>query len=508
MSEQTNRRLIARNTVMLYIRMIISTIVSLYTSRVVLQMLGVEDYGIYGVVGGVVSMFSFLNAAMSGATSRFLTYAIGGRNEKTIRDTFSSSMIIHVLIALGVFVVAETVGVWFLCNKLVIPENRLFAAHVVYQFSIISMFFNVTQVPYNSLIIAHEKIDVYAYVELLNVFLKLSIVFVLVLGSIDKLILYAGLMLLVSVIVAMTYRIYCLKVFPESKFHFVWKKSILKPMINFSGWDLYGNMSVVFFTQGMAMLLNMFFGPIMNAANNVSITVQGTVKSFAYNVIQAFRPQIIKQYAQGNMDMVNQFVIMATQYTLVLFSFVAIPFFFEAQYILHLWLGVVPEHTAVFLRIVLIGTIFNLANNIINIPIHARGQMKLFSLLSGTCFLLSVLLMYLILRLGASAEISYLVIWVSYLCCFITSLYILKRNVPSVCLKQLLLEGYLKYIIVIIPGILLSIWIDKVVSDELCRLILIVLLDSVSLVLCTWYVLMGRDERDKCKSYILSKIKR
>lgn len=508
MSEQTNKKLIARNTIMLYIRMIISTVVSLYTSRVVLQTLGVEDYGIYGVVGGIVSMFSFLNAAMSGATSRFLTYAIGEKNENTIRDTFSSAMIIHVLIAFGIFIVAETIGVWFLCNKLVIPENRMFAAHVVYQFSIISMFFNVTQVPYNSLIVAHEKIDVYAYVELLNVFLKLGIVYLLVVGNWDKLILYAGLMLLVSVIVAMTYRIYCLKVFPESKFRYVWKKFILKPMISFSGWDLYGNMSVVFFTQSMAVLLNMFFGPILNAANNVSITVQGTIKSFAYNVIQAFRPQIIKQYAQGNMEVVNQFVVMATQYTLVLFSFIAIPFFFDAEYILHLWLGVVPEHTATFLRIVLIGTIFNLANNIVNIPIHAKGKMKLFSLMTGTCFLMSIPLMYLILKMGANADVSYLVILVSYICCFISSLYILKRNVPSVSLRHLFFRGYFKYVLTIIPGIFLSLWIDRNFDSEILKLFGVVFVNSISLIFCMLYIMMNRNEREKCISFILSKIRR
>ena len=508
MSEQANKRLIARNTIMLYIRMILSIAVSLYTSRIVLQTLGVEDYGIYGIVGGVVSMFSFLNAAMSGSTSRFLTYAIGKKDKRNIEDTFSTAMIVHILIALGVFVVAETIGLWLLCNKLVIPENRLFSAHFVYQCSIISMFFNVTQVPYNSIIIAYEKMDVYAYVELLNVFLKLGIVFLLAIGNIDKLILYASLMLLVSIIVAMTYRIYCLRNFQASKFRFTWNKAILKPMVSFSGWDLYGNMSVVFFTQGVAMLLNMFFGPVLNAANNISITVQGTIKSLAYNVIQAFRPQIIKQYAQGNMEVVNQFVVMATQYTLVLFSFVAIPFYFEAQYILHLWLGIVPEHTVAFLKIVLIGTIFNLANNIVNIPIHAKGQIKLFSIVTGSCFLLAMPLMYLMLKLGASAETSYLVVLISYLCCLLSSIYMLKRNIPALCMRELFLEGYLKYIVTIMPGVLLSIWIDKIDFTEFYRLALVISLNSISLIICTVCILMSKNERSKILEFIMSKFTR
>ena len=404
---------------MLYIRMFISVIVSLYTSRVVLQTLGVEDYGIYGVVGGIVAMMGSINASMSGATSRFLTFELGKGDFSRLSKTFSSALIVHIIIAVAVFVLAETVGLWFLCNKLVIPEGRMTAAHWVYQLSILSAMLTITQVPYNSSIIAHEKMDIYAYVEILNVTLKLIIVYLLVIGNFDKLIFYAILMFAVSVIIMTVYRIYCLRKFEECKFHWIWDKEYLKPLISFSGWDLYGNMSVVFFTQGIAMLLNMFFGPILNAANNISSIVQGTIKGFAFNVTQAFRPQIIKQFAKGNTTMVNQYVIIATRYTLLLFSFIAVPLYFEANYILHLWLGIVPTNTVTFLRIILLGTIFNLANNIINIPIHAKGKMKLFSLMTGSCFLLSLPLMYMALKLGVSAKTSYLVVLLAYIACML-----------------------------------------------------------------------------------------
>ena len=482
---------------MLYIRMFISVIVSLYTSRVVLQTLGVEDYGIYGVVGGIVAMMGFINASMSGATSRFLTFELGRGDFSRLSKTFSSALLVHIIIAVIVLVLAETVGLWFLCNKLVIPEGRMTAAHWVYQLSILSAMLTITQVPYNSSIIAHEKMDIYAYVEILNVSLKLLIVYLLQIGDFDKLILYAILMFAVSLIIIMVYRIYCLQKFEECKFHWIWDKEYLKPLISFSGWDLYGNMSVVFFTQGLSMLLNIFFGPALNAANNVSTTVQGTVKAFAFNVIQAFRPQIIKKYAQEDIDAVNQYCIMATQYTLILFSIIAVPFLFKTECILHLWLGLIPEHTVFFLRIVLLATIFNLANNIVNIPIHACGRMKLFSLVTGSCFMISIPLMYILLKLGGSADMSYLIVLLAYTACFCGSLIILKRNIPDINMTQLFIQGYFKYIVCITPGLLISVWLLYSIRNDFLSFISIFFINTIAICLCTFLIIMSKEDRKK-----------
>lgn len=482
---------------MLYIRMFISVIISLYTSRVVLQTLGVEDYGIYGVVGGIVAMMGFINASMSGATSRFLTFELGRGDFSRLSKTFSSALLVHIIIAVIVLVLAETVGLWFLCNKLVIPEGRMTAAHWVYQLSILSAMLTITQVPYNSSIIAHEKMDIYAYVEILNVSLKLLIVYLLQIGDFDKLILYAILMFAVSVIIIMVYRIYCLRKFEECKFHWIWDKEYLKPLISFSGWDLYGNMSVVFFTQGLSMLLNIFFGPALNAANNVSTTVQGTVKAFAFNVIQAFRPQVIKKYAQEDIDAVNQYCIMATQYTLILFSIIAVPFLFKTECILHLWLGLIPEHTVFFLRIVLLGTIFNLANNIVNIPIHACGRMKLFSLVTGSCFMISIPLMYILLKLGGSADMSYLIVLLAYTACFCGSLIILKRNIPDINMTQLFIQGYFKYIVCITPGLLISVWLLYSIRNDFLSFISIFFINTIAICICTFLIIMSKEDRKK-----------
>ena len=306
MNQTSNNKRIAKNTMMLYIRMLLSVVVSLYTSRVVLEVLGVEDYGIYGVVGGVVAMFSFLNASMAGATSRFLTFEMGKGDAQRLRDTFSSALIIHIGIALVVFVLAETVGLWFLNNKLVIPEARMEAAHWVYQLSILGMAVSVTQVPYNAAIIAHERMEVYAYMELVNVLLKLGIVFLLKIDYFDRLVFYALLVLIVNVLVALTYRVYCVKHYEETQFSLTWDKGILKSMFGFSAWELLGHFGYTFRTQGVNVVLNMFFGVAINAVTNIATTVQNTMLAFSNNVLVAIKPQIIKRYALGKLeDMLN-----------------------------------------------------------------------------------------------------------------------------------------------------------------------------------------------------------
>ncbi|MDY5953612.1 MAG: polysaccharide biosynthesis protein, partial [Sodaliphilus sp.] len=281
----SNNKRIAKNTIMLYIRMFISMVVGLYTSRVVLATLGVEDYGIYGVVGGVVGMMGFLNASMSGATSRFLTFELGKGDKERLAKTFSSALIVHIAIAIIVFILAETVGLWFLCNKLNIPEGRMEAAHWVYQFSILATMLSITQVPYNATIIAHEKMDVYAYMEILNVTLKLLIVYLLCIGNFDKLILYASLMLAVSILIMMVYRIYAIRQFPEAHFHWIWDKTYLRPILSFSGWDLYGNMACTIRQQGSVFLINIFYGVALNAACNIASTMQGILLQFSSNVV-------------------------------------------------------------------------------------------------------------------------------------------------------------------------------------------------------------------------------
>jgi len=394
----SNDKRIAKNTLMLYIRMLLSMVVSLYTSRVVLNTLGVEDYGIYGVVGGVVSMFSFLNASMSGATSRFLTYEMGKGDFQKLKDTFSSALIVHMGIALVVFVLAETVGLWFLTNKLVISESRMYAAHWVYQLSILSMVVGVTQVPYNASIIAHEKMEVYAYVEILNVTLRLLIVYLLVIGDFDKLILYAILTLVVSFVIVLIYRFYCTRRFAESSFHWVWKVEILKPMLSFSGWDLFGNMSFTFKQQGTSFILNIFGGVLLNAANGIAMTVQGVISSFSYNIIQAFRPQIVKAYAMNDLRSMESLLRNACKYSIFMLMLISIPLCFEIRYVMGKWLNMVPEYASEFCQILLLQSIFSIISSCIIVGIHATGDVTKLSLYNGLSNFILLPVLYLFFK--------------------------------------------------------------------------------------------------------------
>ena len=466
----SNNKRIAKNTIMLYIRMFISMLVGLYTSRVVLATLGVEDYGIYGVVGGVVAMMGFLNASMSGATSRFLTFELGRGDKDRLAKTFSSALIVHIAIAIVVLILAETVGLWFLCNKLNIPAERMQAAHWVYQLSILSAMFGITQVPYNAAIIAHEKMDVYAYVEILNVSLKLLIVYLLCIGNFDKLILYASLMLAVSILIMMVYRIYAIRQFPETHFHWIWDKTYLRPLLSFSGWDLYGNACVIARQQGTNFLINIFYGVVYNAASGIATTVQGTISGLAFNIILAFRPQIIKQYAKGNVEDMSKLVGNAVCFTTILFGCMSIPLILETHYIMKAWLGVIPEKSEIFCQILLIASFLGLLNNIWNTCIHATGKIKEISIFSGTFFLISLPIIYVVFQFKAPVESAYLVFILSIVFVNVSNLLIIKKEIPKLKLNFVFLN-YIKVIIVLMASYYITSLFKAQMQETFIRLL-------------------------------------
>lgn len=466
----SNNKRIAKNTIMLYIRMFISMVVGLYTSRVVLATLGVEDYGIYGVVGGVVGMMGFLNASMSGATSRFLTFELGKGDKERLAKTFSSALIVHIAIAIIVFILAETVGLWFLCNKLNIPEGRMEAAHWVYQFSILATMLSITQVPYNATIIAHEKMDVYAYMEILNVSLKLLIVYLLCIGNFDKLILYASLMLAVSILIMMVYRIYAIRHFPEAHFHWIWDKTYLRPLLSFSGWDLYGNACVIARQQGTNFLINIFYGVVYNAASGIATTVQGTISGLAFNIILAFRPQIIKQYAKGNVEDMSKLVGNAVCFTTILFGCMSIPLILETHYIMKAWLGVIPEKSEIFCQILLIASFLGLLNNIWNTCIHATGKIKEISIFSGTFFLISLPIIYVVFQFKAPVESAYLVFILSIVFVNVSNLLIIKKKIPKLKLNFVFLN-YIKVIIVLMASYYITSLFKAQMQETFIRLL-------------------------------------
>ena len=387
----SNKR-IAKNTMMLYFRMMLIMIVSLYTSRIVLKTLGVEDYGIYNVVGGVVTMLSFLNSSLTSATQRYINYEIGKNDEAAINKVFSMSFISFSLLAVIVVIVAETLGLWFVYNKLVIPPDRLNAALWVYHFSIMTFAVNMLVVPYTATIIANERMSVYAYVSIIEIFLKLGIVFLLSVIQFDKLILYAILMFTVTCIVTLIYRIYCIKNFKECQIKWIWDSELLKKLFSFSGWMLAGTASHILSTQGVNILINMFFGPAFNAARAVAMQVHTAVYSLSQNFMTAVKPQIVKSYAQNDLRYMYRLVFTSSKLCFYLLLILSLPLISEADFVLNLWLKEVPEYAVVFTQLVLISLLLEAVYTPIGYVSQAADKTCGYQLSISACFIMVFIL--------------------------------------------------------------------------------------------------------------------
>lgn len=505
-SHTENTKRIAKNTLMLYVRMLFGMLVSLYTSRVILNTLGVEDFGINNVVGGVVGMLGFLTASMSGATSRFLTYELGRGDLVRLKETFSSALIIHIGIALVVFVIAETAGLWFFENKLVIPESRMTAAHVVYQLSILSTMLGITQVPYNATIIAHEKMNVYAYVEILNVCLRLLIVYLLVIGDFDKLILYSILTFSVSVLIMSIYWVYCIRHYEETKFHFIWKKDILKPMLSFSGWDLYGNASVTARTQGVSMLLNMFFGPLMNAAAGIATQVQNAVMAFAGNFIVAVRPQIVKQYAAGEYETMFKLLKEAIVLCFTLLSLLSVPLMSEAHFVLKIWLKIVPDYAVIFCNFTLLFNIFASISILLVSVVHATGKIFRPSFINGSLYLLVIPFTYVAFKLGCEPWVSFLFNVVAVVIGMTSNAWTIKLYVSGFPFKEILLKYFVRCVLILfsVYGMVYS--LHFILDEGWERLMLSIFSSSILLSLGAFYILLTSSSRARLVSYLKKKL--
>ena len=434
---QSNNKRIARNTMMLYMRMGITMLVGLYTSRVALQVLGVSDYGIYGVVGGIVAFMGFLNGSMSGATSRFLTYELGRGTEGKLKETFVSAFWVHLIIAVIIFVLAETVGLWFLYNKLVIPDVRMDAAFWVYQFSVASAVLGITQVPYNASVISHEDMDLYAYIVIANVLLKLLIVYLLMVITIDKLILYAALYFAVSFGIAMYYRWYCIHYYEESHLTLTWDKEIVNKMLKFCGWDLYGNGCVVAKQQGINFLVNMFFGVTLNAGISIASVVSGTLSGFTSNITLALRPQIIKNYAQKDCIAMQNLMSQGIKYIILLQACCTIPFVLEADYVFHLWLDTVPPYAVLFCQWMFIASLFSASNGILIVAIHATGRIKYLSYISGSISVIQLPILYLLYSNGQNPIWAYILSVFGGTAMVVVNIFIAKYNISSLSVRRL-----------------------------------------------------------------------
>ena len=410
MQNTTQYQKIAKNTVILYIRMLLNMIVTFYTSRIVLDAIGVEDYGIYNVVGGVVLLFSFLNTAMSSATQRFLTLEIGKKSDtESISKVFSTSLNIHSLIAFLILILSETAGLYFLNVHMVFPPERTIATNIVYHCSVISCCLWVIALPFNAIIISYERMSVFAWISIFDVALKLAVAYLLYLTPSDKLITYAVLTLFVSLITPTIYFAYCRKNFPECKYRHVKDKTLFKEMCNFAGWNFIGNFAYIGFTQGINILLNVFFGPAVNAARGIAVQMQGAIGQFSRNFQVAINPQITKQYAINDFENMHTLIYRSSKFSFFLLLLIALPVFLQTENILKWWLFDVPDYTIDFFRIIIFISMIDVLANPMNISAQATGKIKKYQLAEGSVLLLIVPFSYCALKVYNVPNIVFIV---------------------------------------------------------------------------------------------------
>lgn len=505
---EDNKR-IAKNTMLLYMRSLLIMAISIYTSRVVLKALGIEDYGLYGVVGTVVATFTILNGVFAAGTSRFLTYELGKGDSVLLRKTFSAAFFMHLGIAIVVALLLETVGLWFLNTHINIPEGREAAANWVYQFSVLSCFFSLTQVPYSAVIIAHEKMGIYAYIGIFEAVFKLVLPLVLIYGKLsDNLIAYGAIIALWSVGLQIFYRFYCVKHFPESKLVFVKDKKVYKNMLSYSLWDFLGQMCGQTNAQGVTILINIFFGVTLNAAQSVAMAVETKVEKFVSNFMVAVNPQIVKSYAQNDYKRFFQLISEAGRYSYFLFLFLSLPIFIECDYILNIWLEEVPRYTSVFLRFTLAIALFRTISRPVINGVHATGNVKFMNLTGG---LTSVILMlpgtYLLFKTGFpfwSFLIIKSILAINGTFWEVVSLY---RNIKF-DVRKYLIKVYFNVFLVSILSIIIPTIIVIIMPSSFIRLCTIIISCLITTGLSVFFVGFDKPMRVKMTSTVMKKLKR
>lgn len=503
-----NNRRIAKNTLLLYVRMLFTMAISLYTSRVVLHVLGVTDYGVYNVVGGVITLLGFLTNSMSGASSRYITFSLGKGDMGEMRRTFGNILSIHFLLAGVVLLLGETIGLWFVLEKLRIPADRMDAALWVYQFSVLTAMLGVVSVPYNAAIIAHERMGAFAYIGIVDALLKLVIVYLLWVMPYDKLVIYALLLFGVQVFDRIVYGWYCVRHFEETRARFLFDKRLFKEMFAYAAWTMNGNLAVVGYTQGINILLNLFYGPVVNAARGIATQVQTVAQSFCSNFQTALNPQLTKSYARGDLLRMHQLLTQSSKFSFFILWLIALPLMLEAPLVLRWWLGIVPEHTENFLRLVLCSSMLATLSNPLLVSVHATGNLKRFQLIEGTMLLSIVPIAYLLLKLfGIRPEYVFCVHIVVELC---TQYARVRIVLPMIAMR---VGDYARNVVwpivkVVLASPIIPLMVYLLLRQSVASFLLVCTVSVLSLCMAVYYLGCSRGERESLKVMALAKITR
>ena len=509
MAEESANKRIAKNTIFLYSRSLLTMAISIFSSRIILQALGVDDYGLYGAIGSIVTMFSIINNTLAVGTSRFLTFELGKGDDEKLKKTFSAAFAMHVAMAVALFILLETIGLWFLNNRMQIPEGREFAANVIFHLSIISCMFGLTQVPYNALIVAHEKMKIYAYIGVFEVMFKLVLVLVLLYVPFkDNLIAFGIIVAAWDIALQIFYRFYCYKRFPESHLTLCRDKSIYKGMLSYSMWDFVGQFCARGNGQGVNILINMFFGVSVNAARTVAYQVENALTSFSGNFLAAVNPQIVKAYAQNDHKRFFELIFESGKYAYYLLFLVSLPIFLEARYILSIWLVEVPDYTVLFLRCVMAITLFTTANRPVVLGVHATGNVKMLNLTSGIYSAGTFLpMVYLFYKFGLPVWMCFVMQGFNRMVCTYLEMRALYKNIKfdrlSYLSKVFVKTGFVSLLSCVLPVIVLD-----SMEEGLVRLFVVSSVSILSASVVIFFLGIDQETRLKVASFVKRKMKK
>lgn len=469
-------------------------IISLYTSRIVLNALGVEDFGIYNVAGGVVAMFSILSGSLSAAISRFITYELGKNNILKLKVIFSSAITIQIGLGIVIVFFAETIGIWFLNTQMNIPIERMVAANWVLQFSIITFIINLISVPYNAVIIAHEKMSAFAYISIFEAIGKLLIAYLITISPIDKLIFYAILMCVVAIAIRLLYGYYCKRHFDECRFHFIWNKQIFQQIFSFAGWNFIGASSAVLRDHGGNIIINLFCGPTVNAARGIAFQVNNAIQGFVSNFMTALNPQITKSYAVKNYTYMMTLIFQGARLSFYMLLLLSLPIIINTHYLLTLWLNTVPEHTVLFVRLVLIFAMSESISGPLITAMLATGNIRNYQIIVGGLQMLNLPISYILLSLGAIPETVLIVAVLISQCCLMARLYMLKKMI-KLKIKDYLKKVYFNIITVSIIAIILPICMQERLAENFINFLLSSLICMLCTYLSIYYIGCSYEER-------------
>lgn len=485
--------------------MFITLGLGLLTSRLLLQALGIEDYGLYNVVGGIIAMFGFISGAMTNTTSRFITFFLGKGDNSMLQNVFSMSFIIHLAIAGIILILGETLGLWYLYNKLVVPDGRFVAAFWVYQCSILSAIVNILYVPFNSAIVAHEKMNAFAYISIFDSVLKCCIAIVLLYYCKDRLVLYGLLMLLITFIDIVIYIIYCRIHFIETRIKWFWDSSLFREMFGFAGWSLFGNFSYIFYSQGVNLILNAFCGPAVNAARGVAVQVEGIVRQFAANVQTSLNPQIIKSYADNNKDRMISLIFASSRYCFYLLFLLALPIVIETNYLLELWLKNVPDHTVNFVRITLLMVTLDGLSNPLFTANLATGKVRIYQI---TLSIISYSLMpvtYLAMKYTLVPEVVFVCLFICKICEQIARIFIARKQI-GMSIKSYLFNIIVPDLTVALVSSILPIVTYLFMPTNFMSLVVVCMSSIISVLLTVFLIGINANERELAIMLIKKKI--